>query len=103
MRLCNKNRDYEAFEEIMVMGHVYQGRYKSFPIETDEYFYQVQGMSSVMHYGRTLSPRPISGGGRAFGVENMEPRKIADCLAVGLCRDPDVGASWSTNRKQKPK
>jgi putative transposase len=22
-------------------GHVYQGRYKSFPIETDEYFYQV--------------------------------------------------------------
>ena len=25
----------------MGMGHVYQGRYKSFPIETDEYFYQV--------------------------------------------------------------
>ena len=22
-------------------GHVYQGRYKSFPVETDEYFYQV--------------------------------------------------------------
>ena len=23
------------------MGHVYQGRYKSFPVETDDYFYQV--------------------------------------------------------------
>ena len=23
------------------LGHVYQGRYKSFPIETDDYFYQV--------------------------------------------------------------
>lgn len=23
------------------LGHVYQGRYKSFPVETDEYFYQV--------------------------------------------------------------
>jgi putative transposase len=22
-------------------GHVYQGRYKSFPVETDDYFYQV--------------------------------------------------------------
>ena len=96
MRLFNKDRDYEAFEEIVAktlpscpmricsyclmpnhwhfvlwperdgdlaafmqkltvthvrnwqeyrrrvgMGHVYQGRYKSFPIETDEYFYQV--------------------------------------------------------------
>ena len=96
MRLFNKDRDYEAFEEMVAktlitcpmricayclmpnhwhfvlwperaedlaafmqkltvthvrnwqenrrrvgMGHVYQGRYKSFPIETDEYFYQV--------------------------------------------------------------
>ncbi len=96
MRLFNKDRDYEAFEEIVAktllscpmricsyclmpnhwhfvlwpekngdlarfmqkltvthvrnwqenrrrvgMGHVYQGRYKSFPIEPDDYFYQV--------------------------------------------------------------
>ena len=96
MRLFNKDRDYEAFEQIIEktlqscpmricsyqlmpnhwhfilwpekdgelaafmqklsvthvrnwqenrrrvgMGHIYQGRYKSFPIETDEYFYQV--------------------------------------------------------------
>jgi len=89
MRLFNKDRDYEVFEEILAktllscpmricsyclmpnhwhfvdlaafmqkltvthvrnwqenrrrvgMGHVYQGRYKSFPIETDDYFYQV--------------------------------------------------------------
>ena len=96
MRLFNKDRDYEAFEQMIVKtllscpmricsyclmpnhwhlvlwpenngdlaafmqkltithvrnwqenrrrvgsGHVYQGRYKSFPIETDEYFYQV--------------------------------------------------------------
>jgi len=96
MRLFNKDRDYEAFEEILAktllscpmricsyclmpnhwhlvlwpektgnmaafmqklsvthvrnwqenrgrvgMGHVYQGRYKSFPIETDESFYRV--------------------------------------------------------------
>ena len=34
-------RNWQENRRRVGMGHVYQGRYKSFPIETDEYFYQV--------------------------------------------------------------
>ncbi len=33
-------RNWQEHRQRVGMGHVYQGRYKSFPIETDEYFYQ---------------------------------------------------------------
>ena len=34
-------RNWQEHRRRVGMGHVYQGRYKSFPIETDEYFYHV--------------------------------------------------------------
>ena len=34
-------RNWQEHRKRVGMGHVYQGRYKSFPVETDEYFYQV--------------------------------------------------------------
>ncbi len=34
-------RNWQENRRRVGSGHVYQGRYKSFPIETDEYFYQV--------------------------------------------------------------
>ena len=34
-------RNWQEHRKKVGMGHVYQGRYKSFPVETDEYFYQV--------------------------------------------------------------
>lgn len=34
-------RNWQENRRRVGMGHVYQGRYKSFPVETDEYFYQV--------------------------------------------------------------
>jgi putative transposase len=34
-------RNWQEHRRRVGSGHVYQGRYKSFPIETDEYFYQV--------------------------------------------------------------
>ena len=34
-------RNWQENRRRVGMGHVYQGRYKSFPIETEDYFYQV--------------------------------------------------------------
>lgn len=34
-------RNWQEHRNKVGMGHVYQGRYKSFPVETDDYFYQV--------------------------------------------------------------
>ena len=34
-------RNWQEHRRKVGMGHVYQGRYKSFPVETDDYFYQV--------------------------------------------------------------
>jgi len=34
-------RNWQENRRRVGMGHVYQGRYKSFPVETDEYFYHV--------------------------------------------------------------
>jgi len=32
---------WQQSHDMVGLGHVYQGRFKSFPVETDEYFYQV--------------------------------------------------------------
>ena len=34
-------RNWQEYRKKVGMGHVYQGRYKSFPVESNEYFYQV--------------------------------------------------------------
>ena len=34
-------RNWQEHRRKVGFGHVYQGRYKSFPVETDDYFYQV--------------------------------------------------------------
>jgi putative transposase len=34
-------RRWQEHHKVVGEGHVYQSRYKSFPVETDEYFYQV--------------------------------------------------------------
>lgn len=34
-------RNWQEFQDQVGLGHVYQGRYKSFPVENDEHFYQV--------------------------------------------------------------
>jgi putative transposase len=41
-RLTNTHvQRWQQQKHLVGTGHVYQGRYKSFPVETDEYFYQV--------------------------------------------------------------
>ena len=41
-RLTNMHvQRWQQHKHLVGTGHVYQGRYKSFPVETDEYFYQV--------------------------------------------------------------
>jgi len=34
-------RNWQEYRKKVGTGHVYQGRYKSFPVESDDYFYQV--------------------------------------------------------------
>ena len=34
-------RSWQVYRRRVGYGHLYQGRYKSFPIEDDEHFYQV--------------------------------------------------------------
>ncbi len=41
-RLTNTHvQRWQQHKQLVGTGHVYQARYKSFPVETDEYFYQV--------------------------------------------------------------
>ncbi len=158
MRLFNKDRDYEAFEEIVAktllscpmricsyclmanhwhfvlwpekngdlarfmqklsvthvrnwqenrrrvgMGHVYQGRYKSFPMETDDYFYQV-----VRYVERNALRANLVESADAWRWSSLwrrehgtrEDRKL---LAARPYRDHGNGASLSTSRKPRPR
>ena len=46
-------RNWHEIRRKVGFGHVYQGRYKSLPVETDNYFYQVCGMWRGTRYART--------------------------------------------------
>ncbi len=48
-------------------GHLYQARFKSFPIQTDEHFYTVLRYVERTRRGRTWWTARRTGGGRACG------------------------------------
>src|SRR5208282_3743682 len=83
-------------------GHLYQGRYKCFPVETEDYFYQV-----VRYVGRNaLRANPWSkrnrGAGRVCAVWSAKTRR-SPFSRRGLCLAPPIGCNLSTSRKRKPK
>src|SRR5271157_5568316 len=83
-------------------GHLYQGRYKCFPVETEDYFYQV-----VRYVERkALRANPWSkrnrGAGRVCAVWSAKTRRSPSSRR-GLCRAPPIGCNLSTSRKRKPK
>ena len=78
-------------------GHLYQGRYKCFPVETDAYFYQV-----VRYVERNaLRANLVDRAGLACDVPIAETRRL-ESFRCGLCPAPPIGYRLSINRKPKP-
>ena len=61
VRRWQQNRGYAG------LGHVYQGRYKSFPVESDEHVWVVARYVGAMRCVRIWSCERKSGGGRVGG------------------------------------
>jgi putative transposase len=72
-------RRWQEHRRYVGLGHVYQGRYKSFPVQSDEHF------SVVARYVERNALEPIScyrrrnGAGRAYGDDATARRTSARC------------------------
>ena len=64
-------------------GHVYQGRFKSFLVESDEHLWTVCRYveRNALRAGLCVGPR--SGDGRVFGVGHAESAECQQCLSSG--------------------
>ena len=83
-------------------GHLYQGRYKCFPVETEDYFYQVVRYVERNALRANLVERAESW--RWSSLRRVEREDPAfPILSTGLCHAPPIGCNLSTNRKRKPK
>ena len=81
-------------------GHLYQGRFKSFPVETDDYFYQVNRYVERNALRANLVTKARTGSGVAFGFENSALRNIDRCFPIG--RSPNLANGWSMSTSQPP-
>jgi len=71
-------------------GHLYQGRYKCFPVETEDYFYQVVRYVERNALRANLAVRARGGPGRAFGAGNARIRRF-QFSPHGRCLAPWIG------------
>ena len=60
-------RNWQVYRRRVGYGHLYQSRYKSFPIEGDEHFYQIVRYVDRNPLLPTWSAGPISGATAASG------------------------------------
>ena len=102
-------RNWQENRRRVGMGHVYQGRYKSFPVETEEYFYQVVRYVERNAYRAKLAKTPdawrwSSAWRRAHG--NPEQRKLLSDWPLprprnwnALLRDPQDSAELDAIRR----
>src|SRR5208282_1503915 len=83
-------------------GHLYQGRYKCFPVEREDYF----SRSFATWSGTPCVPTSWSernrGVGRVCAVWSAKTRRFPSSRC-GLCLAPPIGCNLSTNRNRKPK
>ena len=77
------------------LGHVYQGRYKSFPVESDEHFWVVARYVERNALAPISSCERRNGGGQACGNAVILPEKSGRCWRRGrsICRR--IGSSGS--------
>jgi len=84
-------------------GHVYQGRFKSFPVSTDEYFYQVVRYVERNVAGEPGKNRRRPGAGPACGGASAEPGTNGGSCPAGHSPVRATGVSLSTSRKRRRK
>ena len=72
-------------------GHVYQGRFKSFPIQEDDHFYTVSRYVERNALRGTWCVGPRIGGGAAYTVGHAGLLKIDSCLPPGHCPEGQTG------------
>ena len=77
------------------LGHVYQGRYKSFPVESDEHFWVVARYVERNAIAPISSCKRRNGGGQACGNAVILREKSGRCWRRGrsICRR--IGSSGS--------
>ncbi len=83
-------------------GHVYQGRFKSFPIQEDEHFYMVARYVERNALRANLCGGPSNGGGAASIGGCAALPKTRSCWPRGRCLASRAGSSMSTRRRRKP-
>ena len=74
------------------LGHVYQGRYKSFPVESDEHFWVVAQYVERNALRRISSCERRNGGGRACGNAVILREKSGRCWRAAW--PIDMPANW---------
>src|SRR5271157_4917640 len=81
-------------------GHLCQGRYKCFPVETEDYFYQVVRYVERNALRANLVKRAESWrwSSRVCAVWSAKTRRFPSSRR-GLCHAPPIGCKLSTNRK----
>ena len=82
-------------------GHLYQGRYKCFPVETDDYFYQVVRYVERNALRANLVERTESWQWSSLRARSAKTRHCRSCR-LGHCQSRPIGRGWSTRRKPKP-
>ena len=82
-------------------GHLYQGRYKCFPVETEDYFYQVARYVERNALRQTSWSKRNRDVGRVYDVQSGKTGRFR-FSRHGLCGVPPIGCKWSTDRKRKP-
>lgn len=90
-RLTNTHvQRWQRHKHLVGTGHVYQGRYKSFPVETDEYFYQVT---------RYVERNAL----RANLVERAEEWRWSSigCRAQGSRQEREILGDWPLPRPRQ--
>ena len=83
---------YHAHYKRSGQGHVYQKRYKSFPIQDGEYFLVVCRYVETRNVrGWSIEPKAIAGAHRGGG--SSDPNRIRSCYPRGHLRGYQDGSS----------
>ncbi len=84
-------------------GHVYQGRFRAFPIQEDDHLYTVLRYVERNALRAGLVERTSTGAGRVCIID-MPARMIRSgpCYRTGLYPILKIGCNGSTSRKPKP-
>ena len=89
---------YHAHNHTSGLGHLYQQRYKSFPIQDDGHFFVVCRYVERNALRAGLVDAPRIGSGVRCGVGSSDPNPIRSCSHRGRWLACPVGPTVSTNR-----